>query len=73
MALTLEAIIGSDLTLDRDRLTIVRKFRVKGALPYSGGDAFHAVASMVMGLVQTTYPLYATPMGTLFWNSIQLH
>lgn len=73
MALELEAIIGSDLTLDRESLTIVRKFRVKGALPYSGGDAFDVVASLVMGLVQTTYPLYATPMGTLHWDSIQLH
>ena len=73
MALTLEAIVGSDLTLDRDKLIISRKFRVKGTLPYSGGDCFNVVASLVMGLVQTTYPRYATPMGTLHWNSIQLH
>jgi len=69
----LELVVGSDLTLDRDSLTIVRKFRVKGTLPYSGGDAFDVVASLVMGLVQTTYPTYGTPMGTLYWNSIQLH
>ncbi len=74
MPLTLELIVGSDLTLDRDSLTIVRKFRVKGTLPYSGGgDAFDVVSSSVMGLIQSTYPMYGTPMGTLFWNSIQLH
>jgi len=73
MALTLEFIVGSDLTLDRDNLTIVRKFRVKGTLPYTGGgDAFDTVSSDVMGLIQTAGP-YATPMGTLYWNSIQLH
>ena len=73
MALTLELITGSDLTLDRDSLTIIRKFRVKGTLPYSGGDCFDVVSSQVMASIQTTYPLYATPMGTLYWNSIQLH
>lgn len=74
MALTLELVTGSDLTLNRDALTIVRKFRVRGTLPYTGvGDAFDAVATQVMDLVNTTYPMYATPQGTLFWNSIQLH
>lgn len=74
MALTLELITGSDLTLDRDALTIVRKFRVKGTLPYTaGGDCFDTVATLVMNLVNVTYPIYATPMGTLFWNSVQLH
>ena len=74
MPLTLELVVGSDLTLDRDSLTIVRKFRVKGTLPYSGGgDAFDYVSSQVMGLILSTYPMYGTPLGTLFWNSIQLH
>lgn len=74
MSLTLELITGSDLTLDRESLTIVRKFRVKGTLPYvGGGDCFDTVSSLVMGLVQSTYPTYGTPMGTLYWNSIQLH
>lgn len=74
MSLTLELIIGSDLTIDRDNLTIVRKFRVLGTLPYiGGGDAFDTVASLVMSAIQSSYPTYATPMGTLFWNSIQLH
>ena len=74
MALTLELVVGSDLTLDRESLTIVRKFRVKGTLPYSGGgDCFDYVSSYVMGLIQSTYPMYATPMGILHWNSIQLH
>lgn len=74
MALTLELIVGSDLTLDRDALTIVRKFRVKGTLPYTGGgDCFDVVASLVIGLVKTLYPTYGTLMGTLYWNSIQLH
>ena len=73
MTLTLESITGSDVTLDRDNLTIVRKFRVKGTLPYCGGDCFDVVSSLVMGLIKSTYPTYGTPMGTLFWNSIQLH
>ena len=74
MALTLELIVGSDLTLDRETLTIVRKFRVKGTLPYSGdSDCFDYVSSYVMNLIKTTYRTYGTPMGTLFWNSIQLH
>lgn len=74
MALTLGLIVGSDQTLDRETLTIVRKFRVKGTLPYTaGGDCFDYVSSYVMGLIKTTYRTYGTPMGTLFWNSIQLH
>ena len=74
MALFLEPIVGSDATLDRDALTIVRKFRVRGTLPYSGGgDCFDTVSSLVMGLINSNYPQYGTPMGTLFWNSIQLH
>lgn len=74
MALTLEPITGSDITLDRENLTIVRKFRVKGTLPYTGGgNAFDVVSSLVMSLIQTTYATYGTPKGTLFWNSIQLH
>ncbi len=73
MALTVELIVGSDLTLDRG-LTIVRKFRVKGTLPYlEGGDAFDVISSKVMELIQETYPTYDTPMGLLWWNSIQLH
>lgn len=74
MVLTLELITGSDLSLDRDSLVIVRKFRVKGTLPYTlSGDAFDVVSSEVMDAIQTTYPAYDTPMGRLFWNSIQLH
>ncbi len=74
MALTLELAVGSDLTLDRTALTIVRKFRVKGALPYAGGgDAFDVVSSQVMGVIESVYRTYGTPMGTLFWNSIQVH
>jgi hypothetical protein len=74
MALTLEPVTGSDLTLDRDSLTIVRKFRMKDKLPYTGGgDCFDVVSSQVMAIIQSTYPMYGTPMGTLYWNSIQLH
>jgi hypothetical protein len=74
MALTLKLIVGSDQTLDRDKLTIVRKFQVRGTLPYTGGgDAFDYVSSSVMGLIVAGYPTYGTPMGTLYWNSIQLH
>ena len=74
MAFSLEPITGSDLTLDRESLTIVRPFRMKDKLPYSGGgDCFDAVSSQVMALIQSSYPTYATPMGILYWNSIQLH
>jgi len=74
MGLTLDLITGSDLMLDRDALTVVRKFWVKGTLPYAyGGDCFDYVASWVMGQVQLNYPQYTTPQGLLFWNSIQLH
>ena len=74
MALTLRLQTGSDLTLDRDNLVIVRKFDVIGTLPYSGGgDAFDYVSSQVMSLITGSYPTYGTPMGTLYWNSIQLH
>jgi len=74
MALTLELITGSDMTLDRDNLTIVRKFRARGTLPYSGGgDCFDAVSSQVMGLINMSYFTYNTPLGTLYWNSIQLY
>jgi hypothetical protein len=74
MALTLKAIVGSDQTLDRDKLTIVRKFQVRGTLPYTGGgDAFDYISSQVMSLITASYPTYGTPLGTLYWNSIQLH
>lgn len=73
MALTLEEITGSELTIAA-ATSRIRKFRVKGTLPFTlGGDAFDSVASLVMGLVQTNFPTYSTPMGTLYWNSIQLH
>lgn len=74
MTFTLRHKLGSDLTLDRESLTIVRKMEVIGKLPYSlGGDAFDYVSSAVMALIQQNYATYVTPMGTLFWNSIQLH
>ena len=73
MSIELQLITGSDITLDRKQLTIVRKFRVKGTLPYTlGGDAFDAISSAVMSLINSTYRTYGTPMGTLFWNSIQI-
>lgn len=76
MALTLEEITGSDLTIDAnsDGTTRLRKFRVKGTLPYTqGGDCFDYVASEVMTAISMTYATYPTPIGTLYWNSIQLH
>jgi len=73
MDLTLRETTGSDLTLDRESLTIVRKFQVIGTLPYQHtGDAFDYVASQVMSLIRSSYPTYGTDMGTLYWNSIQL-
>ncbi len=74
MTLTLRLAVGSDLTLDRENLTIVRKFHVDGRLPYTqGGDCFDYLSSAVMGLIVTGYSTYSTPMGTLYWNAIQLH
>ncbi len=78
----LELIVGSDLTLDRDNLIIVRKFRVLGTLSGLASDVFDTVASYVMAAIVTggtdsnghDYgPTYLTPQGKLFWNSIQLH
>jgi len=77
----LELMVGSDLTLDRESLSIVRKFRVLGTLPVTR-DAFDIVASYVMAAIQAggvdphgyVYgPMYTTPQGPLYWNSIQLH
>ncbi len=74
MALTLEPITGSDQTLDSENLSVVQKFRVKGTLPFTeGGDAFDVASSLVMNAVKVSYPSVSTPMGTVFWNSIQLH
>jgi hypothetical protein len=78
----LELVVGSDLTIDRDNLTIVRKFRVKGTLSGIASDAFDTVASSVMGSIvaggtdpngHDYGPTYITPQGLLYWNSIQLH
>jgi len=77
----LELLTGSDLTLDRETLSIVRKFRIRGTLPVAS-DAFDTVASWAMAQIQVggvdsnghAYgPTYATPQGLLYWNSIQLH
>lgn len=78
----LELVVGSDLTLDRETLTIVRKFRVKCLLSGMASDVFDTVATYVMAAISTggvdpsghVYgPAYATPRGVLYWNSIQLH
>jgi hypothetical protein len=74
MAAMFELTTGSDLTLDRDNLTVVRKARCRDRLPKAvAGDYFDYVSSAAMAWVTTAYPIYQTPMGTLFWNSIQLH
>lgn len=74
MTLQFELVTGSDLTLDREKLTIVRKARAKDKLPVAiVGDYFDYVSSAAMAWVNTYVPTYGTPMGTLFWNSIQLH
>lgn len=75
MAFTFRDAGGSDASLDRDSLSVVRKYEVMGTLPYTGGgDAFDVVSSAVMGYVVTSpYATYGTPFGVLYWNSIQLH
>lgn len=78
----LELIVGSDLTLDRDNLVIVRRFRVKGTLSGLASDVFDTVASYVMAAIvvggtdsngHQYGPTYMTPQGLLYWNTIQLH
>ena len=74
MALTFEEVTGSELTLDRDSLTTVRKFRGKDRIPVSvGGDYFDYVATEAMTYARTTVPTYLTKMGLLYWNSVQIH
>ena len=54
MDLTLRLKVGSDLTLDHDALTIVRKFEVLGYLPYPhGSDCFDWLKSKMMSLIVT--------------------
>ncbi len=83
MALSpLELVVGSDLTLDKDNLTISRRFRVRGTLTGLPSDVFDTVASYVMAAIvmggtdsngHRYGPTYMTPQGLLYWNSIQLH
>jgi hypothetical protein len=77
----LELLTGSDLTLDRETLSIVRKFRIRGTLPVVS-DAFDVVSSWAMSQIvnggvdpngHAYGPTYYTPQGVLYWNSIQLH
>ncbi|KKN40960.1 hypothetical protein LCGC14_0727920 [marine sediment metagenome] len=79
---TLELVVGSDLTLDRDNLIISRRFRVRGTLTGLASDVFDTVASYVMAAIvmggtdsngHQYGPTYMTPQGLLYWNSIQLH
>jgi hypothetical protein len=74
MAFGFELVTGSDMTLDRDNMTVVRKARGKGTLPVAvGGDFFDYVSSAAMSWVISNYATYGTPLGVLYWNSIQLH
>lgn len=74
MSFVFELVTGSDLTLDRQNLTITRKFRGRGTLPAAvGGDFFDFISSTAIATIKQTYPTYSTPQGTLFWNSIQIH
>ena len=74
MALEFEFVTGSDATLDKDNLTIVRKMRARDKLPVAvGSDYFDTVSSAAMAWIIANAPTYGTPWGTLFWNSVQIH
>ena len=76
MGLTFEPINGSDATFDKENVTIVRKYRARNQLPVSipgGTDYFDTVASAAMTWVAANAATSQSPMGTLYWNSIQLH
>lgn len=74
MALQFKLLSGSDLTLSKANTTIVRKFRATDRIPLGvGGDHFDYVATAALSWVQSNVPQYASVMGTLYWNSIQVH
>ena len=74
MTFTLQETTGSDMTITGDDCVTVRKFRMLGTLPYTGGvDAFDYVASAANSLVLANFPNYMTPVGLSYVNSIQLH
>lgn len=66
---------GNEQTLDNspNGLTIRRFFQIRDALPWGGGqDHFDYVAAQAIAFIRTSYPTYGTPMGTLYWNTIQI-
>ena len=72
--MSFELVPGSDLTLNRENLTISRKFRATEQLPVSiSGDYFDHVSNTAIGWIRQYYPTYDTAYGRLYWNSIQLH
>jgi hypothetical protein len=74
MTMVFEDVTGSDLTLNADNLSIVRKFRARDKLPNSITiDYFDYVSSQAMAWVQVNLPHYVTPYGILYWNTIQVH
>jgi hypothetical protein len=74
MALTFEPTTGHDATLDREQLVNVLRFRVRDTLPKTvAGDYFDYISSAVNAYITQSYPTKQTPMGLLYWNSIQLH
>ncbi len=74
MALQFELMKGSDMTLSRESLNIIRKFRATDKPPVTpSGDYFDFIASSAMSWVQQYAPIYQTPYGILFWNSIKVN
>ena len=73
MTFTVNPQRGSDLNINYESPTRTLILDVVGKLPYAfGGDAFDYVASLVMAKVQQDHSDYNTPVGRIYWNSIQL-
>ena len=73
--LTWEQITGGQDTHDPENPTRTLKFRGRNRLPISTGgmDFFDYASHHAMAYIVANYPTQTTPLGLLFWNSIQLH
>ena len=69
-----EEISGGDLTIERNNLRRVRRFRSLDTLPATfSGDYFDQIAGYALAWVTANAATYQTPWGFLPYNSIQIH
>lgn len=69
-----EEISGGDLTIERNNLRRVRRFRSLDTLPATfSGDYFDQIAGYALSWVTANAATYQTPWGFLPYNSIQIH